>query len=73
MSDRYLRLGMAIPDSVDAACRQHHAIFNAIRSRDEEAIRTTMSTHLTLADDAIRALELAEGAARGEPVGRRAV
>ena len=26
-SDRYLRLGMAIPDSVEVACRQHHEIF----------------------------------------------
>jgi DNA-binding GntR family transcriptional regulator len=64
MSDRYLRLGMAIPDSVDVACRQHHEIFKAMRSRDEAAIRTTLGTHLTLADDAIRALELTEAATR---------
>jgi DNA-binding GntR family transcriptional regulator len=64
MSDRYLRLGMAIPDSVDVACRQHHEIFKAMRSRDEAAIRTTLGVHLTLADDAIRALELAEAATR---------
>jgi DNA-binding GntR family transcriptional regulator len=57
MSDRYLRLGMAIPDSVEVTCQQHHDIFAALCSRDEDAIRTTVSVHLTLADAAIRSLE----------------
>lgn len=62
MSDRYLRLGMAIPDSVEVTCRQHHEIFKAMCSRDEGAIRQAITDHLTLADDAIRSLERAEAA-----------
>ncbi len=54
MSDRYLRLGMAIPDSVEVTCRQHHDIFQAMCSRDEDTIRTTVRLHLTLADAAIQ-------------------
>ena len=61
-SDRYLRLGMAIPDSVDVACQQHHEIFGAMCSQDEEAIRRSVGMHLTLADTAIRTLERAETA-----------
>jgi DNA-binding FadR family transcriptional regulator len=57
---------MAIPDDVDVACEQHHDIFNAMCSQDEEAIRRSVSVHLTLADNAIRSLERAE-AARLEP------
>ena len=55
---------MAIPDSVEVTCRQHHEIFKAMCSRDEGEIRRTITEHLTLADDAIRSLERAE-AARG--------
>jgi DNA-binding GntR family transcriptional regulator len=61
-SDRYLRLGMAIPDSVEVACEQHHDIFRAMCSHDEDAIRRTVRMHLTLADGAIRTLERAEAA-----------
>jgi DNA-binding GntR family transcriptional regulator len=57
MSDRYLRLGLAVPDSVEVTCRQHHDIFDAIRSRDEEAIREAVRAHLTLADAARKSLE----------------
>ncbi len=68
MSDRYLRLGMAIPDSVEVTCQQHHDIFEAMRSRDKHAIRTTVSLHLTLADAAIQSLERANPAHKGNRV-----
>jgi len=60
MSDRYLRLGMAIPDSVEVTCRQHHDIFDALRSGKDDAIRTAVGVHLTLADATIRSLERAD-------------
>ena len=64
MSERYLRLGMAIPDSVEVTCQQHQDIFEAVCSRHEEAIRTTVGLHLTLADATIRTLERSDTTTR---------
>ena len=55
MCERYVRLGMRVHGTPTRTRKHHHAIYQAVRKRDDDAIRHAIETHLALTEGAFRA------------------